>query len=565
MILNMKKNIHLVFGILFLFASEVVLAQTTLLEARKKQIQAALASEFPVITYHSVNLLKAGEAQLKLIKDPRLKDFFYERGSGAKMLCEVFSVSMARASDVSQFKIRCLEGGCLRIELFNFALNSTILAFVDNTTMEVLTMSFYKDIQPDIPPYLVNLAMEIAKSDPEVKKELGVKIDSVMPLMPGTKTALNRTKCQRSKHLCVAPTFIKEDKALWAIVDLTDLNVAGVKWTNVGLTGMAVTERTAQNSKVMDCFCDIDNKIERQGWQFSYAMTRSDGLQVTDIFYNGIKLFNSVKLVDWHVAYSKTEGFGYSDGIGCPEFSTAAVLAVEPPYFEPIMKNQDTIGFRLGQRYYSEGWPTACNYNYHQYFEFYNDGRFRPVAGSIGRGCGNNGMYRPVTRIAFAPQNANLFEWKNDQWQHWNQEQWTLQKETSAFKNGNLWFRMDAGKKLDFEIFANTGQFPDGGKGDNAFVFATRQHSDKDEGDIDLPTIGPCCNTDYHQGPEKFIEPQPEPLKDAPIVVWYVAQIENDDTKGKEYCWAESILENGVYKPIIFPCYSGPMIKPILK
>ncbi|MGH2565733.1 MAG: hypothetical protein ACRDE5_14550, partial [Ginsengibacter sp.] len=83
-----------------------------------------------------------------------------------------------------------------------------------------------------------------------------------------------------------------------------------------------------------------------------------------------------------------------------------------------------------------------------------------------------------------------------------------------------------------------------------------------DEGEKDMVTIGPCCNTDYHQGPEKFIEPSSENITNSKLVVWYVAQLKNDDTKGREYCWAESYLENGVYKTRAYPCMSGPMFIP---
>ena len=78
-----------------------------------------------------------------------------------------------------------------------------------------------------------------------------------------------------------------------------------------------------------------------------------------------------------------------------------------------------------------------------------------------------------------------------------------------------------------------------------------------------MTTIGPCCNTDYQQGPEKFIDAEPEAITDAPLVIWYVAQIKNDDTPGAQYCWAESVLEDGVYVPETYPCPSGPMLVPV--
>jgi len=57
----------------------------------------------------------------------------------------------------------------------------------------------------------------------------------------------------------------------------------------------------------------------------------------------------------------------------------------------------------------------------------------------------------------------------------------------------------------------------------------------------------------------------PENIVNTDIVVWYVPQMKNDDTKGHEYCWAESYLENGVYKTKVYPCMCGPMFVPIKK
>ena len=41
--------------------------------------------------------------------------------------------------------------------------------------------------------------------------------------------------------------------------------------------------------------------------------------------------------MDWHVSYSKIDGFGYSDAVGCPEFSQAAVVAVSDPKVSEII------------------------------------------------------------------------------------------------------------------------------------------------------------------------------------------------------------------------------------
>lgn len=534
----------------------------TLLEERKKEIEAVLKLNKPVLLVKQADIKSSSEIQDIFISNSKLDKFFLESSSQKKMLNEIFSISKARPSDIPNGSEIMNMENLYRVEMYNYALNASIIGFVDLAHKQVTNIIFYKETQPDIPPHLVELAMEMATNDTAVINEYGEHKLDQKPIMAGTKTALNRTKCQRSKHLCVAPTFVKGDKALWAIVDLTDLNIAGVKWTQVGETGMAVTQRTMQNDKIMSCYCDKNNVVEKNDWTFSYSMSRSDGLVLTHVQYKKKELFRNVKLVDWHVSYSKIDGFGYSDAVGCPEFSTAAVLAVEPPYFEAIVESGDTTGFLLGQRYYSEGWPTPCNYNYHQYFEFYKDGRFRPVVGSIGRGCGNNGMYRPVTRIALSGEKNNFYEWNKNIWKHWKKEQWTLQTGKTLYQGDHQWLKIENDNKQGLMILANTGQMRDGGRGDNAYVYVTKWDSHRDEGETDLPTIGPCCNKDYQQGPEKFIEPDPEIIETSSIVLWYVAQMTNDDTKGNEYCWAESVLKNGVYVPVIYPCYSGPMFKP---
>ena len=269
-------------------------------------------------------------------------------------------------------------------------------------------------------------------------------------------------------------------------------------------------------------------------------------------------VLTSAKLVDWHVSYSNSEGFGYSDAVGCPYFSQAAVVAaVEPKVSE--MKD----GFSLSQKYYSDGYPTPCNYAYEQRFDFYNDGRFRVVTGSLGRGCGNDGTYRPVTRIAFADQQNNFSEWNGSDWKIWEKEAWQNQKSETPLTKENYQYRINNSNNQGFYVEANRGQFGDKERGDNAFLYVTKNAPDRDEGESDLVTIASCCNTDYKQGPEKFIEPSPEPINNSPLVVWYVAQLKNDSEKGKEYCWAESVIENGVYKVKEYPCYSGAMFVPI--
>lgn len=222
-----------------------------------------------------------------------------------------------------------------------------------------------------------------------------------------------------------------------------------------------------------------------------------------------------------------------------------------------IIENHDSIGFSFIQKYFSEGWPTPCSYNYEQHFDFYKDGSFRPVVGSLGRGCGIDGTYRTVTRIAFAGTEHAFQTWSNNQWTNWTQEQWALENELTSYHNENIFCRIQSNKKPFLLIEANRGQFGDGGRGDMAYYYIPKYHQDKDEGEGDLPTIGPCCNTDFHQGPEKFIESAPQSLDETQLVLWYVPQMSNDNRKGKDYSWAESVLENGVYVAKTYPSFFG--------
>ncbi len=526
-----------------------------LIKNRKKIIQNALAEQPSIIQLYTNKSSKEFKAQELAISDPKLNSFFTEQRSGNKMLNEVFSVSKSRPSDYSLNQPNCTSESCYRVEIYNYALNGMVISIVDIKTNKIISSQYYSEMQPDIPPHLAELAIAIAAEDTSVIRNYEGKLNTNQSRMQATKTALNRSKCQRSQHLCVAPTFVKGEKALWTIVDLTELKVAGIKWTAVGTPGIAISERIVQNEKIMSCYCEVENKVDREGWKFSYSLTRSDGLQISHVSKNDIPYFNSIKLMDWHVSYSKTEGFGYSDAIGCPEYSNAAVVAVEAPTIQSIISHGDTIGFELVQKYFSEGWPTPCSYNYSQHYEFYKDGSFRPVVASLGRGCGNDGTYRPVTRIAFAGNKQELNIYDSEKWNTIEKEMWKLQTESNMLKDDKYFLKFKSHAN-SFLIEANKGQFGDGGRGDNAYYYITKIHQDIDEGERDLPTLGPCCNIDYKQGPEKFTNN--ESLLNSELVLWYVPQIKNDNTKGKEYCWAESVLENGIYVSKTWPCPSGP-------
>jgi hypothetical protein len=517
-------------------------------------IQSVLETGTPVIALASLGQNEQ-LAQNVFINNPALKQLFID-ASGSKMLNEIFAVYKALPSDLAQ-NPNCTT--CYRAEMYNYALNNTYVGIVDITTRQIISTSMLEASAPDVPEHLKKIAVDIAIQSSLVKKELGDAPELKDAQMAYTKTALNNSKCQRSLHLCVAPTFVKGSKALWSIVDLTDLKLVGTRWTNVGDPGpVQISERTVQNDKISSCYCLKENEVNQNGWQFKYMLTSSDGMRIANVKFNGKSILKDAKLVDWHVSYSNSDGFGYSDGIGCPEFSLSAVTAWDEPKMSDLMQNGNKAGFVLEQVFKSQGWPGACNYNYVQRFEFYNDGKFRVSAASIGRGCGNDGTYRPVFRIAFEGNNSfSAFE--NGNYKPWQTEQWALQKENTVYSHEGFAFKINGVN--NFGIEPGRGQFGDKGRGDNAYTYVTKFKSS--EGESDLVTIGPCCNTDYKQGPEKFIEPNAEAINNTEIVLWYVPQMKNDNTKGSEYCWAEAKIINGKYTTISYPCFAGPMFVPI--
>ena len=361
--------------------------------ARTDEIKKALLLPTPVLLCRDSLNNDQQLAQIIALNDPAFTRFVKD-SSGIPFRNEVFGIYPARQSDFeSAAQVPDLKS-VYRVEMFNYGLNLTSIALVNIKTSAVSGVNQLPGFQPDIPADLKELAVQIAIHSPEVQKALGYQPDGNAALMAGTKTALNRTRCERSHHLCVAPTFTKDGKALWAIVDLTDLRLVGVRWTTTGTTGPAtpMTEKRLQDDKITACFCEVEQPLEKYGWNLKYMLTSSDGLRISDVSFKNKPVMRSAKLVDWHVSYSGTDGFGYSDAVGCPYFSQAAVVAWSLPSVAELKNDRNEIvGFALEQTFRSEGWPTPCNYNYRQRYEFYQDGKFRISGASIGRGCGNDG------------------------------------------------------------------------------------------------------------------------------------------------------------------------------
>jgi hypothetical protein len=532
---------------------------------RMAQVQAVLSQTVPVLTIEQGLDESQQLAQQLALAEPRFIEFTRSPQSKEALRNEIFGIYPTRDSDYTEKSASCRQSRCYRVEMYNYALNLSTVAIVDVEARAVLDVILLPSSQPDVPPHLAEIAQQLAIGSPEVAAALGYQPGAEEAVMANTQTALNGTRCERSRHLCVAPTFVQAERALWAIVDLTDMQLVGVRWSELGSSGSKpVTEQQIEDEVITQGFCEKENSVERDGWRFNYIITSSDGMRIADVSFQGRAVLNSAKLVDWHVSYSQREGFGYSDAIGCPTFSAAAVIPYRPPEIQEI-RNVDgqAVGFVLVQEFRSDGWPLPCNYSYDQRYEFYQDGRFRVKAASVGRGCGNDGMYRPVFRIEPAGDALSFAEWNGADWKLWENEQWQLQTAQTPYSGEGHQYRFYDSNGKGYAIDPGRGQFDDGGRGDNAYLFVTRRQAERDEGEADLLTIGPCCNEDYQQGPEKYIEPSPEAIAQQAIVLWYVPQLKNDDRLGSEYCWADSIVTDGVYEVKTWPCYAGPMFVPI--
>lgn len=494
-------------------------------------------------------------AQAIALASPLLAPMVRDQLSGEALRTEVFAVYPARPSDVPNGET-CPEGQCYRVDIYSFAHNLTASLIVDLAGERVVAASRLKGAQAEIPAHLTERAIGIARKHPAVIDFLGAEPDADEALMANTKTALNESSCERSRHLCVAPTFIKGNTALWVIVDLAEEAVVGVHWTEVGMVtaGAKITEESIKSEEVFEQFCKRATHIERDGWSLDMILTSSDGLQISDVAFQGRPVLRSAKLVDWHVSYSSKKGFGYSDAIGCPMFSASSVLAYGGPEIEPIRQDGEAVGFSILQDFRQLGWPMPCHYRYQQRYELYKDGSFRVAGANLGRGCGTDGEYRPVLRIDLAPGGGQtLAQWDGAAWRDWDKEAWVLQDETLPTTPEGFALRV-----LDA---AGSGYAVAPGPGDHAYLYATRRRAE--EGDADLVTLGACCNRDHRQGPEQFIEPDPEPILGEDLVFWYVAQMENEHRPGRESCWADNRVVDGVYVPKVWPCWFGPTLVPV--
>lgn len=504
------------------------------IRAEQERRRVALATE-PFIVLRPDLEARFDAAQRVAAVDPHVQDATRST-TGERLLAEVMAVATARAGDLPPaLTARCPPTACVRVVIYIYPLNTSVTAIVDDRT-QVVAVQPLADSQPEIPRELADLATRIAVASPETAQALGMTPTAAMASMSATKTSVVGTPCERSHHLCVSPVFTWGAQALWTIVDLTDLRlIAAATWTDQGASAQrrAVSEATLQDAALAP-LCDTPQILERDGWKASYLLTSSDGLELRDVSFQGRLLLTSAKVVDWHVGYRGTndQRVGFSDAIGCPVFSSAAII----PYDLPTITDGPGEGFTLGITFRSPNWPQPCNYQYTFTATFGQDGTLTVEAGNEGRGCGIEGVYHPVLRLAL-PATADPTLSVDD-------PDLPITTEGQA-----TW---PAG--TDHHIVAGPVQItPLWGDAEQAYVYWSVAKAAEGQGD--LPSIGECCRLDNHQGPEAFVEPA-EPLT-GDTVLWYVPTITNAE---QVRCWADMVLQDGMLVPQIWPCRSGMQI-----
>jgi hypothetical protein len=303
--------------------------------------------------------------------------------------------------------------------------------------------------------------------------------------------------------------------------------------------------------------CPAPGSVERDGWTLDYEVTGTDGLQVTNADYLGRSIFSSAKLVEWHTDYG-TSGYVLVTGCGGTGSGFPILNYGETQVLGLVDTQSQVIGFEVVQDFRMSSWGNNCNYRLDQRLQFFRDGRFRVVSGAYGKGCGTNGIYRPVVRlnIALSGENSDsILQWSGTEWNAQPVEGWWLQSD--AMSPGTYQWLVSDPSGTAYFIAPGAGQFADGGRGDNAYLYVS-QHQ-VSEGDSDLGVIGTCCNDDHQQGPEQFLNSQS--IAAADLVLWYVPQMQTDasleDGNGL-YCWTLQ----GEPNPDTYPCFSGPLFIP---
>jgi hypothetical protein len=444
----------------------------------------------------------------------------------------------------------CAHQDCRQVEIYLWAENATITTIVNLVTREVFEVMYQPGFRPPLSAQLLQRAAQIIYDAPEVAEALGdaPKLEEIRP-MQGDMLG---TSCDGT-HVCASATFQVGARILWAAADLTEDTFAGLAWSEA-----SEEERSAV--LFVPAGCPQPGEVTRDGWSMEFETTPTDGFRVFGARFNGVDMIQSMQLVEWHVQYGVS---GFLDFTGCGGQGGGNAIA---PYGETqgqdlLDEGNNVIGFELIQDFRMPSWGFNCNYRYDQHDQFFADGRFRVVQGAYGKGCGTLALYRPVVRLDLAVRGdeGDYFDyWDGFQWVTLTTEDYRVPYDETdhgphlTTPEGYAWkvYDMDG---TGYAIEMDAGQFGDGGRGADPFLYVTQYQAE--EGASDLPMIGTCCNTSHLQGPQAFLND--EAVDGQNLVLWYVSQAQTDAVNDENgyYCWTVS----GEPTPETYPCFTGPM------
>jgi hypothetical protein len=445
---------------------------------------------------------------------------------------EVFNVQTI-SHQFNPATVECNESDCRQVNIFNFDESATIATIVNIERGEVLDVLYQPGIRPAINKRLADLALEIATSAPEVLEVLGHQ-PTHSDWAPMDSTLVG-SACETG-HVCVAPTFDLGDYILWAIVDLTDEQFLELFWTSVPVEeeARAVAYPDAYQERAEGCDATPGTHAQ-DGWAVEWETTAHDGFHVFNVTYNGVDVLTSVKLVEWHADYGSS---GFQDSVGCTGGGGGfTIYAYGDTQVLDLLDDEDNaIGFELVQDFRMGNWGAGCNYRYQQHLQFFNDGRYRVVAGAFGQGCDNDGIYRGLMRIDVAvngDENDNLEIWDGEDWAAQTTEYVSAAAEHATSPEGYAW-RISDDSGAAYNIQPARGQFEeDNSPTDYEYFYAVQYQPGEGDGDLGIFGAG-CCNEPEH-GPEIYVDG--DSIENKNLVLWYIPQHQTIATVPDYTCW----------------------------
>ena len=448
----------------------------------------------------------------------------------------------------------CQGNRCQQLNLYDFETKMGMSAIVNTDSAELVELQKHPHNRPLLSRELTDTALQIALNAPEVIAELGFKPEKVS--MAPNEGWFTGGGCEEG-DICLAATFDRGDRNLWAIVNLTQQKLVGTFWTTlrsaVPSSSPMMQARSAEG-------CLTSGSVNKDGWSISHEMTASDGLNVFNVAFQNRPVLNSAKVVEWHASYPPKPGGGFIDSTGCSANFGFPIFPAGGVKLTDIVDQttNDYLGFELVQSFYGLDWGQNCSYRYEQHFQFYLDGSFRIAAGAYGRGCGSgpesDPTYTGLVRIDLA-ENANYFErWNGQTWQPEPVELWV--QETASMTES--WRVVDSADQ-GYALTTDYGLYGGDSLTETAYVYVTRYQAE--EGSLDFgafETGGSCCYEDHRQGPQEFIDG--DVIDKTRLVLWFAPQLQSNSAEGSYHCWTVQ----GEPNPITFPCFGGLRFRPII-